>query len=74
MKDKEQLVRLVEDHVSNVREAFKEGSIDDLRKNKSETFEIIEIDFPFGKRTCLQKKSNASSMVNSKTSEIVFLL
>ena len=39
------------------RNAYEDGTIEDLRNINSEKYELIEIEFPFGKRKCLQKKN-----------------
>lgn len=42
--------------MKETRTAFNDGTIDDLRSLNSEKYELIEIEFPFGKRRCLKSK------------------
>ena len=67
MPDIEKLSTVIKDHVTNVKAAYKDGSIEDMRNNRDEIFEVIEIDFPFGKRTCLRKKAQESYLMLQKS-------
>lgn len=49
------------------RTAYEDGTIDDLRSIDSDKYDLIEIEFPFGKRRCLQKKNQADYLLIQKS-------
>ena len=59
MNDKA-LDEVIHSHVNEVQAAYKAGEIENLRENINDVFETIEIEFPFGVRTCLRKKTQDS--------------
>ncbi len=54
---RDELHKKIRSHMNTTRTAYEDGTIDDLRSMDSDKYELIEIEFPFGKRRCLKKKN-----------------
>ena len=67
MSNKEDLRNTIREHVDEVRNAYENGTIEDLRNIDSENYEIVEIEFPFGMRRCAIKKSQNSYLMLQKS-------
>tara|TARA_A100001011_G_scaffold396921_1_gene496368 strand:+ start:1045 stop:1860 length:816 start_codon:yes stop_codon:yes gene_type:complete len=60
------LYEVIKNHKDETREAYSDGTIKDLQDLNSSKYERIEINFPWGIRRCLQKKSQKDYLLIQK--------
>ena len=66
MTDQNLNFEIILNHVKTVRRAFEDGTIDKLRSRDCDQYDVIQVDFPFGTRTCLKRKDRHAYLMLQK--------